>query len=400
MDKVLFNTVFNRKSSLLPNGTALIQIEAYLKGKKKYFTTKLYITPDQWDSKHRTIKAHPNQIKLNKQIKDFINSLEDAEMTRRQSGKPFSLDYLSEFVKGSITSSFIEFCDRELKKENLSNATEKNHRSTINYMTDFNKDAQFEDITFEYLNDFEQYLTKQTYKKSEKSETAEKPLHTNTIAKHLTVVRRYVNLAINKELIDLNKYPFRKFKIQRLKTYRDYLTPEELERIENLRLPAEMAEYQTALDKYLFSCYTGLRYSDVSALSPKNLILEDGKEWIILTMQKTGEEIRLPIYLPVFGKALDILYNYISGKPTVFPYQQNETINQHLRAIATKAEIKKNITFHTARHTQATYLLYKGVSITTVQKLLGHKKLETTQIYSKVMDMTVINELQNISFNR
>lgn len=397
MDKVLFNTVFNRKNLLLPNGTALIQIEAYLKGKKKYFTTKLYITPDQWDSKHRTIKAHPNQIKLNKQIKDFINSLEDAEMTRRQSGKPFSLDYLSEFVKGSITSSFVEFCDRELKNEKFSESTETGHRSTINHLRDFNKDAQFEQITFEFLNDFEQYLRKQTYKTSK---TTVKPLHINTVAKHLTVVRRYVNLAINKELIDLNKYPFRKFKIQRLKTYRDYLTPEELERIENLKLPPEMEEHQLSLDKYLFSCYTGLRYSDVTALSPQNLILEGGKEWLILTMQKTGEEIRLPIYLPVFNKALDILYNYISGKPTVFAYQINDTINKHLKAIATIAEINKTVTFHTARHTQATYLLYKGVSITTVQKLLGHKKLETTQIYSKVMDMTVINELQNVSFNR
>lgn len=387
MDKVLYNSVFNRKNSLLPNGTALIQVEAYMRGKKKYFGTNIYITPDQWDSKHRTIKSHPNQITLNKQIRDFITSLENAEMTRRQSGKPFTLEYLSEFVKGNCTNLFVEFCKREMKNAKLSKGTTKDHTTTIKYLEIFKKDVTFDGLTFEFLNDFERFLI-------------EKGLHTNTIAKQLTIVRRYVNLAINKDFIDLNKYPFRKFKIQRAKTSRDYLTPEELEKLENLRIPAEIAYYQTTIDKYLFSCYTGLRYSDVSALKPENLVMENGKEWLVLTMQKTKEEIRLPIHLPVFSKALDIIYNYISGESLVFPEQSNIEINKHLKAIAAKAEINKRVTFHTARHTQATYLLYKGVSITTVQKLLGHKRLETTQIYGKIMDMTIINELQNVSFSR
>jgi site-specific recombinase XerD len=85
---------------------------------------------------------------------------------------------------------------------------------------------------------------------------------------------------------------------------------------------------------------------------------------------------------------------------TVFPYLGNTAVNNYLREICKLAEINKKVTFHVARHTQATYLLYKGVNITTVQKLLGHRRLETTQIYGKVMDMTIINELQNVSFSR
>ena len=387
MDKVLFNTVFNRKNHFSENGTALIQIEAYLRGKKKYFSTKIYISSDQWDVKHRNIKNHPNQITLNKQIKEFANSLENAEMQRRQSGKPFTLDYLTEFVKGNCSNSFIEFCRRELGNSNLRNNTKNGHETTLSYLEVFKKDLHFEDVTFEFLNDFNQFLRG-------------KNLHQNTIYKHFTVVRRYINLAIDKEHIELNKYPFRKFKLHKVKTKRDYLTPEELERIENLRLPKDKELYQMALDKYLFSCYTGLRFSDMAALKPDNLIMEDGKEWLILDMVKTAEQIRIPIYLPFYTKALDIFYNYVGKEITVFPEQPNKMVNQHLKAIATEAKINKKVTFHTARHTQATYLLYKGVSITTVQKLLGHKRLETTQIYGKVMDMTIINELQNVSFTR
>ena len=387
MDKALFNTVYNRKNCLLVNGKALIQIEAYMRGKKKYFSTNIYISPDQWDAKHRNIKNHPNQITLNKQIKDFANSLEDAEMLRRQSGKPFNLDYLSEFLKGNCSNSFIDFCKRESKTGKIRETTKKQHESTFKHLEEFRKDIHFEDVTFEFLTDFDYFLRK-------------KELHQNTIAKHFGVIRRFVNLSIDKELTDLNKYPFRKFKSKRVRAKRDYLTPEELERVENLRLYKEKTVYQIALDKYIFSCYTGLRFSDMAGLKPDNLIMEDGKEWLILTMQKTGEQVRIPIYLPFYSKALDIFYNYVGKEFTVFPYQSNCLVNLHLKEIATEAKINKRVTFHTARHTQATYLLYKGVSITTVQKLLGHKRLETTQIYGKVMDQTIINELQKVSFSR
>lgn len=387
MDKVLYNTVFNRKNKLLKNGTALIQIEAYMRGKKKYFSTNIYITPDQWDKKHRNIKNHPNQISLNKQIKDFANSLENAEMQRRQSGKPFRLEYLTDYLKGNCTNSFLEFCRRESENEKLRNSSKIQHRATFAHLENFRNTIHFEDINFEFLTDFEKHLRALG-------------LHQNTIQKNLSIIRRYVNLAINKELFDLNKYPFRKYRIRRTKTKRDYLTPEELEQIENLRLPKEKSLYQLALDKFLFAVYTGLRYGDVSALKPENLVIMDGKEWLMIDTQKTDEAVRIPIYLLFDGKALDIYYKYVGIQTTVFPYQKNDTINSHLVEITKLAGIKKHVTFHVARHTQATYLLYKGVNITTVQKLLGHRRIETTQIYGKVMDLTIENELKNVSFSR
>jgi Site-specific recombinase XerD len=387
MDKVLYNVVFNRKNRLLANGTALIQIEAYLKGKKKYFSTNIYITPDQWDRKHRTIKNHPNQISLNKQIKEFANSLENAEMQRRQSGKPFTLDYLADYIKGNCSNLFLDFCRRELANSTLRHKSVEQHWATFNHLERFRKDIQFEHITFEFLTDFEKYLR-------------DLKLQQNTLLKHFSIIRRYVNLAIDKELFDLNKYPFRKYRIKRGKAKRDFLTPEELERIENLRLSKEDGIYQLALDKFLFAAYTGMRFSDVAALKPENLVVIDGKEWIVTIMQKTGDQIRIPAYLLFNGKALDIVYKYVGGEHTIFPFQKNVLVNKHLEVIARLANIKKRVTYHVARHTQATYLLYKGVNITTVQKLLGHRRIETTQIYGKVMDMTIINDLQNVSFSR
>jgi len=384
MDKVTFNTVYNRKNELLANGTALIQIEAYLRGKKKYFSTRIYITPEQWDNDQRKIKAHPNKISLNKRIRDFITSLEEIETHRTNTGKPFTLDFLSQSLKGTNNNMFIDWCKREMITEKMSAKTRMDHICTFKHLEKFKKDTTFEDINFEYLKKFEYYLR-------------EKKQHQNTIVKHQTIIRRYVNLAINKEIIELNKYPFRKYKIEKQETHREYLTPEELVRFENIKLPEDKKYLQLALDKFIFAVYTGLRFGDVNDLKPDSLKMENGNEYLNLIMGKTKQQLKLPVFLPMFSKALDIFYSYAGKQTTVFPFQHNTTLNNMLKELATMAGINKTVTFHVARHTQATCLLYKGVNITTVQKLLGHKKIETTQIYAKVMNETIKKDLEKIT---
>jgi site-specific recombinase XerD len=247
--------------------------------------------------------------------------------------------------------------------------------------------VKFDEVTFDLLSSFEKHLKS-------------KELNANTIKKMFSYIRKYVNLAIDKEHIELNKYPFRKFKVKSVQSNREFLTPEELERIEGIRLNSSQEYLQLALDKFLFAVYTGLRYSDVSALTTDNLIVNDENEWIVLEMKKVKEQIRIPVYLLFDGKALDIFYKYAGPEKVIFPHQSNQLLNSHIASLAKIAEISKRVTFHVARHTTATILLYKGVNITTVQKLLGHKRLETTMIYGKVMDITMVKELQNISFSR
>lgn len=389
MDKVMFHTVYNRKSKLLKNGKALIQVEAYLRGKKKYFSTNIYVKPDQWDNKNRLIKNHPNQITLNRTIRDFTTNLENAELTRRNANKNFTLEHLKEFSNGNLTNSFAAFCYKEIDKCGLHERTIRNLKSLIKHIAEFKEGLTFEDLTFEFLKNFERFLIAKT-------------LHPNTVRKHLSNLRKFVNIAINNEVMELNKYPFRKFKLKKQKTEREYLTPEEIDKIEALRLPEtpENEILQLTLDKFLFAIYTGLRYGDITEIKPQNLVMIDNKEWLILDMQKTKEQVKIPIYLLFDGKALDIFYKHAGKQVTLFEFQKNQALNEQLKVLISMAGITKKITFHNARHTQATYLLYKGVSITTVQKLLGHKQISTTQIYSKVMDMTIINELQNISFKR
>ena len=112
------------------------------------------------------------------------------------------------------------------------------------------------------------------------------------------------------------------------------------------------------------------------------------------TSVKTGIEVRLPLYLLFNGKALLILQKYVNNLTDFFCLGNNSNVNKTLAILMQLAGISKRISFHAARHTNATLLIYKGVNITTVQKLLGHKSVRTTQVYTDIMDMTVIQDLE------
>lgn len=383
MEKVIYNLVFNRKKQLNVEGKALIQVEAYLNKQKKYFSTKVYVKPCQWDSKRRMMKNHPNADALNQYLTDFVSDLERIELETVQSGKLFSLVDLKERNVDAAVS-FTTFLHDEIMHSNLRESTLKNHMSTLQVLTLFKSEVSFDDLTFNLLCDFEYFLLKHKY-------------HRNTIAKHMKHLKRYINLAINKDLFDLQRYPFRKYKIKYQESKRGHLTPEELGRLENLNGKLQFT-LRRSLDMFLFSCYTGLRFSDIVSITQANFHLIDDKPWLIYSSVKTDVNVRLPLSLLFEGKAITIYDRYKSNIQTLFnvPISSNSNVNKQLKRICLLAKVDKKVSFHTARHTNATLLLYNGANITTVQKLLGHKSVRTTEIYSNIMDMTVVRDLESL----
>lgn len=125
----------------------------------------------------------------------------------------------------------------------------------------------------------------------------------------------------------------------------------------------------------------------------------EGKPWIIFNTIKTDTEVKLPISLLFEGKAWKMLKKYKGRLDKFFAFKPNYTANKELIRIGKLANIRKHISFHTARHTNATLLIHNGVNITTVQKLLGHRNITTTQIYSEILDSTIINDLKKCAKN-
>jgi len=386
MEKISYNLVFNRKKRLNKRGMALVQVEAYLNRKKMYFSTKIYLKPEQWDAKRKMVKNHPNANVLNRMLYENIAAIEQTELGLWQQGKSISLDLLKNSIDKPLSNgrSFLTFFKEEIANSSLKESTRQNHLSTLELLQEFKKEVLFTDLTFEFVSSFDNYLQSKGY-------------HLNTIAKHMKHLKRYINVAINKEYMDIQKYAFRKYKIKSIEGSHTHLAPEELHKFENLQLTGRYTRLQKTKDAFLFCCYAGLRYSDFTNLTSANIVEFHQETWIIYKSVKTGMEVRLPLYLLFEGKGIQILQRYKDDLNSFFKLKDNSNINKELNILAGLAKIDKRVSFHTARHTNATLLLYNGANITTVQKLLGHKSVRTTEIYSDIMDMTVIRDLENIT---
>ena len=386
MEKISYNLVFNRKKRLNKRGMALVQVEAYLNRKKMYFSTKIYLKPEQWDAKRKMVKNHPNANVLNRMLYENIAAIEQTELGLWQQGKSISLDLLKNSIDKPLSNgrSFLTFFKEEIANSSLKESTRQNHLSTLELLQEFKKEVLFTDLTFEFVSSFDNYLQSKGY-------------HLNTIAKHMKHLKRYINVAINKEYMDIQKYAFRKYKIKSIEGSHTHLAPEELHKFENLQLTGRYARLQKTKDAFLFCCYAGLRYSDFTNLTSANIVEFHQETWIIYKSVKTGMEVRLPLYLLFEGKGIQ---RYKDDLNSFFKLKDNSNINKELNILAGLAKIDKRVSFHTARHTNATLLLYNGANITTVQKLLGHKSVKTTQVYANIMDITVVRDLEKTASSK
>lgn len=149
-------------------------------------------------------------------------------------------------------------------------------------------------------------------------------------------------------------------------------------------------------DLFVFCCYTGLAYVDVMQLTMDNIVEGlDGEDWFKTHRQKTN----IPVNIPILPKAKQILKKYLNPPRTantdvIFPVFSNQKVNSYLKEITDLCGIKKNLTFHIARHTFATTVtLSNGVPIETVSKMLGHTKIATTQVYARVLERKVSEDM-------
>lgn len=403
MTKTLINIRFNRRNQLDKNGFASIHLELRLNGKRKFFDTKIKGKPEYWDfAKNRFKPTHPNSIQLNQRLSQILADFNDYELSFLNAKKPFTIQMFDNVYKANEVQSFNDFFKNELDRSNLAPATKKSHQSTLNRLNEFNNNIDINGITFEFLHDFERFLRSSKCDVNYKN-LPPKKLSQNTIFKYFKNIKTYVNLAINKDLININSYPFRKFKVKKIETEKQFLTPLEIEKIENCNLKNTLEKYEIAKDLFLFSIYTGLRYSDVMSLEICNIIYLKNEAWIykiaLKNINSTEKSVKIPIETLFNGKAKKIIDKYYKlGNTAIFPPLTNQHLNRCLKVIAKESGISKPITYHSARHTTATYLIYKGANLTTVQSILGHSKITTTQIYTHLIDETILNDLKAINF--
>src|SRR5690554_1589330 len=242
-------------------------------------------------------------------------------------------------------------------------------------------DIPLREINYQFIRDFEIYLL--TVRGNKQS----------TIAQSLILLKLIMELAYKNEWISRN--PFVNYKIEDEKSERGYLTQKEVEILMNWKLDKKL---ERTRDVFIFCCFTGLSHIDVFKLTKEKIQLSnDGQQWIMGKRKKTDIEYFIPM-MEIPKKILDKYKNQTFKDEKLLPVKTSITVNRHLKEIAKICGIKKHLTFHLSRHTFATLVMSKGVSLESVSKMLGHKNIQTTQIYAKMTpekvgrDMAIFKE--------
>ena len=202
MKKISYRLVFNRKKRLNAQGKALLQIEAYLDRKKIYFSTHIYLKPEQWNDKRKVVKKHPHAKELNYMLMEHIIQLERKELDIWKSGQEVSLQMLKDDSSHIHKESFIAFAKDEICHSSTKESTKQNRMTTLRLIEEFRSDLKFQDVTLQLIYDFERFLSG-------------KGMQINTIAKHMKHLRGFVNAAFNKGEMDAPTNPFQRYRIKK-----------------------------------------------------------------------------------------------------------------------------------------------------------------------------------------
>ena len=373
--KTRIRFVYNKHKRLNKNREAPIYIEvAFNADKRKFINTKIYIEPQYWNSKKNEVTSkHPAYINTNLYLQEFINKITKYEIELINSGKQLTPELLDNFIKGNSKNDqyFFEFVNEKFNAESLGLGTYKKDRSVINKLEKHSPTLLMSGVNYDYVINVDNWLKQQKGINS-----------LNTVGNYHKVLKKYINLAINLGLMKYEQNPYNQFKVKKSPTTKVNLTETELNKLETCIITNPYIEKIQQM--FLFSCYTGLRFSDIVNLQKKHYDIKDDEISIIIgKMVKTQKPVELPLNMLFNGKAVPIFkkfYNenetYLFGEPLT-----NQHINRELKFISKVAGIHKEITFHMARHTFGSLLAEKTGDPYLIKDLMGHSDIKMSMEY-------------------
>ena len=346
----------------LANGVRSLYLDIYVNGKRSYEFLKLYLIPEtnpQAKVQNENTMRAANTIKLNR-ILEITNNKAGLKNTSIRA-KMLLKDWMETFRQA---------------QEQKGVKDQKLIHNTIHALTAYNINVAMRDVNRDYIIGLTNFL------RNDYRSPRGKKLKDYSVINYLGCLRNALNMAVREDVIADN--PIMKLsaqnKVKAPESQREYLTTEEVQKLEETDSP-----YPHIKQAFLFACYTGLRCSDVRSIT-WGKIVKDGEKYRLHTvMFKT----KRPFYIPLSKKAMqwmpergdktddDLIFENI-------PVQVNTKL--YLQPWLDKAGITKPITFHCSRHTFGTMMLTLGADIYTTSKLMGHTKVEVTQIYAKIIN--------------
>ena len=358
-------------------GKCQIRIRIPFKGKSKYISTELNIHPDHWSDEAQCIKhTAPNATQLNHKLAqlklDYEKEILDLEritgnLDETKLNKVLAKEDIFDFHK--YAEDYFKTFKNKFKEETL-----ETYSYDLEKLKEFRPKLSIHEWTPELVAQYHTFLIEV------------RGNSTNTCNKALKPIKKVLRYAREVQHI-IKSDPFKVYNIGKEKTLPEYLETNEIESLWNICVNDSMEIYPTLKFTglyFLLSCYTGLRYSDLSQIHNKNIIKNDR---VFLVMVK-GQD---PLSLPLLTRAKKLV-KLIGDKKII----SNQKGNEYLKILQDLAGIKKSLHWHMGRHTMAMLLSDLGFDKEVTAILLGHRSIKSTAIYHKISKSRASKEIEDL----
>lgn len=392
-----FNILFYiNRSKVKADGTTAILCRISIDGKQTVLTTGIYCKPEEWNTKKGEIKIGDNNLtqneRSNNQLKTFRKRIEQTYETILRGQGVISAELLKNTIteQNSTPRMLLEAGEEERARLKIrsvgikSTSTYRQSKISQSNLREYllslkMKDIAFSDITESFGENYKLYLKSKDYRSS----------HINHC---FTWLNRLIYIAVDREIIRFNPIadvPYEKKGAPKLQ----HISRNQLKTIMETPLPDKLQELTRRA--FIFSAFTALAYADVKGLYPRHIgKTADGKSYIRTRRKKTDVEAFIPLH-PIAEQILS-LYNTTDDTQPIFPLPNRDRIWYCINEIGFLARVKGNLSYHQSRHTFGTLLLSAGIPIESISKMMGHSSISSTQVYAKVTDDKISEDMDKL----
>lgn len=357
------------------DGTSALYLQIFINTQRMRVPLEIAVPQQYFDTKKQRVKpgyifAKDYNLVIEKKLAD-INTI---EVNYRLQGKFLSYSELFDNLeKPTSRIDFIEFWSNEMErqKEKLKTGTYRQQMTQLNKLRQFKSPLFFYEINEELIDDLKIFCKKKLRNCD------------NTVSSMIKSFKKYLHLANKRGIASPLEHD--DIKNKSFKGNRTFLEPEEVLNLHEFYQSKFIKEnFKNILARFLFSCFTGIRISDIKKLTEENFI----GDFVVFTSEKTGKFQRIPL--------CESAKKYIDPVKIFHGTYEDQTMNDELKNIALLLGIRKRITYHVSRHTFATNFLICGGRVEHLQKILGHSKIEDTMIYVHIVEQITNRQIHDM----
>ncbi len=402
MERTTFGLLFYiRRDKTNKKGEAPVFMRLTINGERADASIKRFIEPHAWNSakgkaNEKSRGGKDLNLYLDAISANILRIQRDLELDKKEVSAQIILNrYLGKEQSDRHTLMEVfrahnEKC-RALSGISLAPATVIRYETTLRLTEEFlqknykKEDCYLDEVTNQFIEDFEFFL-----------KTVRRCCH-NTTTKYLLNFKKIIRIALAKGW--MKKDPFAQVHFHFEPVEREFLEKQELKAMLNKEIT--ITRLAQVRDIFCFCCLTGLAFTDVQQLKAEHLVADiHGKIWIRKARQKTKNMCNIPL-LDEAQKIIDRYrdHPYCQTHGVLLPVCSNQKMNSYLKELADICGIRKNLSTHCARHTFATLTLASGATIDNVAKMLGHANVNMTRRYAKVLDSSIMRDMEAVAEN-